>query len=69
MKRFTKTELKGLKKLDLYNAYLEIETAFDKNEEVINKIETALPDTNKKLWWLINLSKIIKLIIEILRTR
>lgn len=36
-------------------------------ETTVNQINNVLPDTNRTLWWITNLIKIIQLIIEILK--
>lgn len=45
----------------------EQHTAINQYEATLNQISSTLPDTNKTLWWLTNLIKIISLIVEIIK--
>ena len=45
----------------------EQHTTINQYEVTLNQISSTLPDTNKTLWWLTNLIKIISLIVEIIK--
>lgn len=66
-KYYNRTEIERLRKLEIIEQYMEIQYEHNVANKRLQLIEKAMPETKNWLWWLSNLSKVIRLILEILR--